>query len=53
MNTDSIFTIELTEIFEKHTFVGIVDLDKCLSLIQASTNLYLVNHAAVAYVMFL
>ncbi|TEB13956.1 hypothetical protein FA13DRAFT_1782694 [Coprinellus micaceus] len=38
---------QLTEIFEKHSFVGIVDLEKCLSLIQFSTNLYLVNHASV------
>lgn len=43
---------QLSEIFEKHTFVGIVDLDKCLSMIQFSTNLYLVNHAAVAEEFF-
>ncbi|KAJ7839580.1 histidine kinase-like ATPase [Mycena olivaceomarginata] len=40
---------QLSEILEKHTFVGIVDLNKCLSLIQHSTKLYLVNHGALAY----
>jgi len=44
------FRLELTEILEKHTFVGIVDLERCLSLIQHSTNLYLVNHTALAFV---
>ncbi|KAK7046661.1 DNA-mis-repair domain-containing protein [Favolaschia claudopus] len=43
---------QLSEILEKHTFVGIVDLDKCLSLIQHSTKLYLVNHAALAEELF-
>lgn len=43
---------QLSEILEKHTFVGIVDLDKCLSMIQFSTNLYLVNHAALAEEFF-
>ncbi|EEB91579.1 hypothetical protein MPER_10039, partial [Moniliophthora perniciosa FA553] len=38
----------LSEILEKHTFVGIADLDRCLSLIQHSTKLYLVNHGALA-----
>ncbi len=33
-------------------FVGIVDLNRCLSLVQHSTKLYLVNHAALAYVTF-
>ena len=44
---------DLTEILEKHTFVGIVDLDRCLSLIQHSTKLYLVNHGTLAYVRLL
>lgn len=39
---------ELTEILEKHTFVGIVDLRKSLALLQYSTNLYLVNYNALA-----
>jgi hypothetical protein len=43
------FAIDLTEILEKHSFVGIVDLDRCLSLLQHSTKLYLVNHGALAY----
>ncbi|KAF8660765.1 hypothetical protein AX16_001559 [Volvariella volvacea WC 439] len=42
----------LTEILEKHVFVGIVDLEKTLSLIQYSTNLYLVNHASLAKELF-
>ena len=40
--------LELTEIVEKHIFVGIVDIRRCLSLIQYSTNLYLANHDALA-----
>lgn len=39
---------DLSEILEKHVFVGIVDLDRCLSLLQHSTKLYLVNHGALA-----
>ncbi|KZS97086.1 DNA mismatch repair protein MutL [Sistotremastrum niveocremeum HHB9708] len=42
----------LTEIFEKHVFVGIVDLYKCMSLIQHSTKLYLVNHGSLAEEFF-
>ncbi|KAJ7057859.1 hypothetical protein C8F01DRAFT_1256472 [Mycena amicta] len=38
---------QLSEILEKHTFVGIVDLHKCLSLMQHATKLYLVNHVAI------
>ncbi|KXN85572.1 DNA mismatch repair protein Mlh1 [Leucoagaricus sp. SymC.cos] len=43
---------QLAEILEKHTFVGIVDTHKCLSLIQFSTNLYLVNHSSLAEELF-
>ena len=43
-------SLELTEIVEKHIFVGIVDIRRCLSLIQYSTNLYLANHDALAWV---
>ncbi|KAJ6493696.1 histidine kinase-like ATPase [Mycena vitilis] len=43
---------QISEILEKHTFVGIVDLNKCLSLIQHSTKLYLVNHGALAEELF-
>ncbi|EPS97454.1 hypothetical protein FOMPIDRAFT_1166598 [Fomitopsis schrenkii] len=43
---------QLTEILQRHTFVGIVDVNKCLSLIQHSTKLYLVNHGAVAEELF-
>ncbi|KAJ7637128.1 histidine kinase-like ATPase [Roridomyces roridus] len=43
---------QLSEILENHTFVGIVDLDKCLSVIQHSTKLYLVNHGALAEELF-
>ncbi|KAG6868636.1 hypothetical protein C0993_012680 [Termitomyces sp. T159_Od127] len=43
---------QLTEILEKHTFVGIVDLPRSLSLIQHSTNLYLVNHGSLAEELF-
>ncbi len=40
--------IELTEILQKHVFVGIVDINRCLSLIQHSTKLYLVNYGALS-----
>ncbi|KAG6879008.1 hypothetical protein C0992_005898 [Termitomyces sp. T32_za158] len=43
---------QMTEILEKHTFVGIVDLQRSLSLIQHSTNLYLVNHGSLAEELF-
>lgn len=39
---------DLTEIIRKHTFVGIVDDYRCLSLIQHATKLYLLNHTALA-----
>ncbi|EPQ53579.1 DNA mismatch repair protein MutL [Gloeophyllum trabeum ATCC 11539] len=42
----------LTEILDKHIFVGIVDVKRCLSLIQHSTRLYLLNHDAFAYELF-
>lgn len=41
---------ELTEIFQKHVFVGVVDLDRELSVAQYQKKLYLVNHGALAYV---
>ncbi|KAF5390112.1 hypothetical protein D9757_003823 [Collybiopsis confluens] len=44
--------IALTEVLEQHTFVGIVDVDRCLSLVQYSTKLYLVNHGALAEELF-
>ena len=37
----------LTEVVQNHTFVGVVDLDKGLSLIQNETRLLLVNHNAM------
>ncbi|KAF8526511.1 DNA mismatch repair protein MutL [Hysterangium stoloniferum] len=42
----------LTEILEKHVFVGIVDLHKCLSLVQHATKLYLINHGSLAEELF-
>ncbi|OCF38700.1 DNA mismatch repair protein MLH1 [Kwoniella heveanensis CBS 569] len=39
---------ELMEIMQRHAFVGIVDRHMCLSLVQHSTKLYLVNHASLA-----
>lgn len=42
--------VDLSEILEKHIFVGIVDLPRSLSLVQYSTKLYLVNHGSLAYV---
>ncbi|WWD02458.1 hypothetical protein V865_000497 [Kwoniella europaea PYCC6329] len=39
---------DINEIMRKHAFVGVVDKQLCLSLIQHSTKLYLVNHASLA-----
>jgi hypothetical protein len=46
--TTDISNPELTEILQKHVFVGIVDLVRELSVVQVSTKLYLVNHGALA-----
>ncbi|PWN52715.1 DNA mismatch repair protein MutL [Violaceomyces palustris] len=37
----------LTEALRNHTFVGVADLERDLSLLQHETKLYLVNHAAI------
>ncbi|KAI0795447.1 DNA binding protein [Abortiporus biennis] len=42
----------LTDVLANHIFVGIVDMDKCLSLIQHEKELYLVNHGALAEELF-
>ncbi|WFD07959.1 DNA mismatch repair protein Mlh1 [Malassezia vespertilionis] len=39
--------VGLTNVLQHHTFVGVVDLEKALTLVQHGTQLYLVNHAAV------
>lgn len=38
---------ELTEVLQKHVFVGVVDLFRELSVVQVSKKLYLVNHGAL------
>ncbi|WVQ82016.1 hypothetical protein IAT38_004144 [Cryptococcus sp. DSM 104549] len=38
---------ELNEILQRHAFVGVVDRDLCLSLVQHNTKLFLVNHASL------
>ncbi|KAI0336867.1 DNA mismatch repair protein MutL [Cubamyces sp. BRFM 1775] len=43
---------QLSEILEKHTFVGVVDPARCLSLVQHGTRLYLLNHGALATELF-
>ncbi|KAN0111788.1 hypothetical protein V8E52_008168 [Russula decolorans] len=43
---------ELTEILQKHVFVGVVDLFRELSVVQVSKKLYLVNHGALAEELF-
>ena len=42
--------VDVAEILQKHAFVGIVDRDTCLSLVQHSTKLYLANHASLGWV---
>ncbi|KAI0674398.1 DNA binding protein [Trametes maxima] len=43
---------QLSEILTKHTFVGVVDAARCLSLVQHGTRLYLLNHGALAAELF-
>ncbi|TBU41715.1 DNA binding protein [Dichomitus squalens] len=43
---------QLSEILAKHTFVGVVDAPRCLSLVQHNTRLYLLNHGALAAELF-
>lgn len=38
------------ETLSRHAFVGVVDRRMCLSLVQHSTKLLLVNHAALGWV---
>ncbi|KAL7284130.1 hypothetical protein ACG7TL_001411 [Trametes sanguinea] len=47
-----ISTAELGEIIAQHTFVGVVDDTRCLSLVQHGTRLYLLNHGALAAELF-
>ncbi|KAI0305308.1 DNA mismatch repair protein MutL [Multifurca ochricompacta] len=44
--------MQLTEVLQKHVFVGVVDLVRELSVVQVSTKLYLVNHGALAEELF-
>jgi hypothetical protein len=46
--TDSCYDLELTEILQKHVFVGVVDLLRELSVVQVLKKLYLVNHGTLA-----
>ncbi|KAI0635254.1 DNA mismatch repair protein MutL [Trametes polyzona] len=43
---------QLSEILAKHTFVGVIDAARCLSLVQHGTRLYLLNHGALAAELF-
>ena len=43
-----VYDPELTEILQKHVFVGVVDLFRELSVVQVLKKLYLVNHGALA-----
>ncbi|OSD08103.1 DNA mismatch repair protein MutL [Trametes coccinea BRFM310] len=43
---------QLGEIIAQHTFVGVVDDTRCLSLVQHGTRLYLLNHGALAAELF-
>ncbi|KAI0764880.1 DNA binding protein [Fomes fomentarius] len=43
---------QLNEILAKHTFVGVVDAPRCLSLVQHGTRLYLLNHGALSAELF-
>ena len=43
------FGTDVSEIMQQHAFVGIVDRQMCLSLLQHGTKLYLVRHASLGY----
>ena len=45
----STLTIELTELFANHTFVGIVDAWRRLAAVQHGVKLYLVDYGAIRY----
>ncbi|EJT96510.1 DNA mismatch repair protein MutL [Dacryopinax primogenitus] len=42
----------LAEIIVEHTYVGIASMNLCLSLVQSSTKLFLINHAALSEELF-
>ena len=42
-------TIELTELFANHTFVGILDSWRRLATIQHGVKLYLIDYGAIWY----
>ncbi|KIP05661.1 hypothetical protein PHLGIDRAFT_144085 [Phlebiopsis gigantea 11061_1 CR5-6] len=42
----------LTEVLQNHVFVGIVDLGRCLALIQHAKKLYLVNYGSLCEEFF-
>ncbi|ORY35398.1 putative DNA binding protein [Naematelia encephala] len=44
--------IEMNEMIQGHSFVGIVDRDLCLSLVQHGTKLFLINHAVIGDELF-
>ncbi len=44
-------SVDLADILENHTFVGIVDLKRCLALVQHTTKLYMVDYGTLSYVV--
>lgn len=40
----------MTKLFQNHTFIGLVDYDLSLSIVQHETKMFMVNHSAVACV---
>ncbi|EJT99224.1 hypothetical protein DACRYDRAFT_109945 [Dacryopinax primogenitus] len=46
------WTRYLAEIIGEHTYVGIASMSLCLSLVQSSTKLFLINHAALSEELF-
>ena len=50
--TTNEYDLELTEILQKHVFVGVVDVVRELSVVQVLKKLYLVNHGTLSYVPY-
>lgn len=46
--TTNEYDLELTEILQKHVFVGVVDVVRELSVVQVLKKLYLVNHGTLS-----
>jgi hypothetical protein len=45
----SVCFAEMSRMFQNHTYIGLVDYDLSLSVVQHETKMFMINHAAIAY----